>query len=220
MESTGGTWKLKIACCAVGDLVSQSLDHRAEVFVIDLARRLPWRAIAEPDTDHRVMIVDLDFFAFAEDDGLQVGVPQQLQHLGVVVIAADHEAFDAASRQPRLGEVEPRREPFAGKLVEQAIDGRGVGSKRLVLILIHDLAVVAERSEPVLEALEVGRPLETLGLTHQMRPKAAIALADDGNGEFADHVAAHDQDVGLIVLCGVDKLAEDALGAVKIGSKE
>ncbi len=53
-----------------------------------------------------------------------------------------------------------------------------------------------------------------------MRAKAAIALADDRNGELADHVAAHDEDVRLVVLCGIDELAEDALRAVKIGGKE
>ena len=53
-----------------------------------------------------------------------------------------------------------------------------------------------------------------------MRTKAAIGLADDRNGEFADHVAAHDEDVRLVVLCGIDKLAEDALRAVKIRGEE
>ncbi len=81
----------------------------------------------------------------------------------------------------------------------------------LILILIHDLAVVAERSDPVLEVLEVGLPLKMLGLAHEVGPEIAVALANDGNGKLADHVTAHDQDVGLIVFCGVYELAKDAL---------
>ena len=167
-----------------------------------------------------MVIVDLDLFAFAEDDGLRVRVPQQFQHLRIVVIAADHETFDSAPGEARLGELNPRCQPFAGKFVEQAINGHRVGLNRLVLILIHDLAVVAERSKSVFEALEVGRALQAFGLAHQVRAKAAVALADDRNGELADHVAAHDQDVGLIMLRGIHKLAENALGAVEIGGKE
>ena len=53
-----------------------------------------------------------------------------------------------------------------------------------------------------------------------MRAIAVVALADDGNGELADHVTPHDEDAGLIVLGGIDELAEDALRAVKIGGKE
>ena len=63
-------------------------------------------------------------------------------------------------------------------------------------------------------------PLEVLGLAHQVRPKAAVALADDRNGQLADHVTAHDEDVGLIVFCGIHKLAKNALRAMKIGGKE
>ena len=75
----------------VGNAVCQILDHLSEVIVIDLARRLPWRPIAEANADHRMMIVDLDLFAFAEDDGLRVGILEQFEHLGIVVIAADHQ---------------------------------------------------------------------------------------------------------------------------------
>src|SRR5690349_24451845 len=53
-----------------------------------------------------------------------------------------------------------------------------------------------------------------------MRAIATIGPADDGNGELADHVAAHDEDVSLVMLCGIDELAEDALRAVKIRGKE
>ena len=105
------------------------------------------------------MIVDFYLFALAKDDGLRVCIPQQLQHLGIVIIAADHKAFDSAPGQPRLGELDPRCESLAGKIVEQALDGRRVGFDCAVLILVHDLAIEAERAKPILETLQVSRSL-------------------------------------------------------------
>jgi len=124
-----------------------------------------------------VVIVDLHLFAFAEDDRFRVCILQQFQHFGIVVIAADHKAVDAAPGEPRLGKFDPRSQPLAGEVVEQALDGRLVGLNCPVLVLVHDLAVVAERSKTILEALKVGN-IGLLGATGTVLEDSLIKLRD------------------------------------------
>src|SRR5579871_5329857 len=57
------------------------------------------------------------------------------------------------------------------------------------------------------------------GLAHQIGA-IAIALADDGNGELADDVAAHDQDIDAVMLRRIDEFPEGALRAMKVGAEE
>src|SRR5260221_1146889 len=99
------------------------------------------------------------------------------------------------------------------------MDGWRIGTSRLILVLIHHPAIEAERSEPLLEMRQLVCPVEVLGFAHEMRPVGAMGLADDRDGELADNVAAHDQDVRLIELGGIDELPKDSLRSVKIRRK-
>jgi len=102
------------------------------------------------------------------------------------------------------------------KLVELV----GVARELVALLRSHDrgvVAVIADRA--LLKRQRVGTVDIVADVLHMERVLAA-AVVDDRDDRLAGHVAAQDENVGLVVLAGVDELAPAGLRAVHVRGEE
>src|SRR5207245_9055022 len=89
------------------DAVAHSLAPRAQLGLLELARRVPRRRVRVPGGDHLVGVVERNAAAFHELD--DVRSLQRSVDLPVVVVAGCDEAADACSSEALLGKRDPPR---------------------------------------------------------------------------------------------------------------
>ena len=118
------------------------------------------------------------------------------------------------------GPGDPLLDGAAHLRMEELVELVGVAGELGPLVGSHDhgvVAVIADRT--LMDGQRVGAVEIVAHVLHVKRVLAA-AVVHDGDDRLARHVAAQDEDVGLVVLAGVDELAPAGLGAVHVRGEE
>src|SRR5574341_1775882 len=99
--------KVKDAVFIVLDLSAHVFDDFTQLLIGDLARRMPWSGVAETDTRHRMVVVNLHDLRLTTKEGFPPLTPERLKHLRVIVVTSGHEAANTGAFEPRLCSLTP-----------------------------------------------------------------------------------------------------------------
>src|SRR5450759_3815063 len=199
----------------VRHLARHSFDALSEVLLRLLTMGVPGRVVGPAGRDHRE-ITDLDDPALPQLD--DIGAPDDLVHLHLVIVAGTDEAPDPGPAQLLLGESHPAADPVQHHLLE------ALGSLDRVLVeLQQPFHVHAQRV--VALAADLGLDISyllggnRLLLTGEREREVAVLL-DDRDDRLAGHVAAADQYVRVIEPAGVQELPPARLRTVEVGREK
>ena len=194
----------------------ERVDPFAQLGLFQLAVGVPRRRVGPARGDEREA-VKRDRVGLAEgDEARRVDDRIDLEH---VVVRRRHDAAHLGDREALVGECHPALDPAQHLVLEPRIHQGRVGRPRLELRVRHANRVVAPVADPLLDRadLVLGRELLALSLEGHL---PAPAMVDDRHHGLAGHVAAHDQDIGLVEGAGIEELAPADLGPVDVGREE
>ena len=180
--------------------------------------RVPRSEVGPAAGSQLVALGQVDDVALAELE-LRRG-REDLVDVGAVVVAGADDAAHSDAGETLVGPGDPLLDGAAHLRMEELVELVGVAGELGPLVGSHDhgvVAVIADRA--LVERQRVGAVEIVAHVLHVERVLAA-AVVDDGDDRLAGHVAAEDEDVGLVVLAGVDELAPAGLRAVDVRGEE
>src|SRR5450756_1821165 len=200
------------------DLRHDPLDARLERRLVLLPWRVPRREVRPAARGELVALRQVDDVALAELDLRRGG--EQPVDVGAVVVAGAHDAAHAGADQTLVGPGDPVLDGAAHLLMKELVELVGVARELVSLFGSHDrrvVAMVADRA--LIERQRVGTVEIVADVLHVIGV-LATAVVDDRDDRLARHVAAKDEDVGVVVLAGVDELTPAGLRAVHVRGEE
>ena len=211
----GRRMEIEDGAAHVLDVAEHRLHSLRELLFGRLTIGVPRRGVGPARRDHLVA-ADVDHPAFGQLDPR--GVRDHLVDLHLIVVARRDEDADLAVLELVLGHPHPALDGLAHLLGEERLDflwvllelgDLGGGHPHRVIALALHLALD-------LGDLVAADPLGNAGQGQLV----AVAVFDDRDHRLAGHIAAADQDVGVIELRRIEKLSPTHFGSVQVGRIE
>src|SRR5205814_9170882 len=153
---------------------------------------------------------------FAELD--ELGPPDDLVHLHLVVIAGRHEAADARAAELLGRHAHPALDALEHHLLKTRRAFACIPVELVQTVDAHAQRVVALTPDVGLDLGDlVGA--DSLVLAAE-RDRVVTVLRDDRHDRLAGHVSAADEDIGVVELRGVEELLPADFRAVQVGGQE
>ena len=158
-----------------------------QLLLVLFAVGVPGCGVGIAPADHLVLVVQL------HDLALGVDAPRRpVQHLGELrrVVVAEHQVERHALRpQPRVGDVQPLREPVAHEPEEQVIEG-SVGLHGLQLAGLGAVGVIAVVGDEPFQLGELGALGQLVAVADEGAVPPPVRPLDDRLDRLARHVPA------------------------------
>ena len=194
--------------------VGERFDAAVQLVLVELARRVPGRAVGVAEREHRV--------AVERDDALVAGLDvrgglELLLEARRIVVAGHDEAGHAGGGEPLVGLLEPARERLQHHALEPALT--------LLLGQVGDLGDLGRGRAVRVHAVAADAPFQrrqlrlargALAAAKELSAEDAGRILDERDDHLARDIPAHHEHLRLVVLGRVQELEPQHLGAVDV----